>query len=275
MKFFYVLLLSSISLLAPFFLKSDFKIPPSYREIGYNPSWEMPCKNKEIFNQTFTYLTHGNQSTVFTSEDGKYVLKIFRYNRTRFTLLQNLKQWCAKKLGKKPKADLFTKAIKTFTAAHIACNEAKEFSQAIYCHLNLTENQLPIVKLIKDKTYHIPLDKTRFVLQKKAEPFKETLQAARANPEQMHQLIESWVNLLVERSAMGIRNADPNLGPNFGFIGAKAVEIDFGNYRKMPQSEAEIEQYFVRFEDWLKANAPEYINYLKDLRTKTVFSTLR
>jgi hypothetical protein len=252
MRIFSLLFLVSL-LFLPQFMKSDFKVPPTFSQIPNRPEWQSTPSPEilAILNQPFTYLAHGNQSTVFTSHDGQYVLKLLRYTRSRFPLIHNLKN----ALHNKPKHDLFTKLNKTLHAAHLAATEASAFTQVVYCHLNLTENQLPLAHLA---SHTLPLDRQRFILQRKVTPFKEALLAARNNPEEMHQLIDSFIALIHNRSSLDIRNSDPNLGPNFGFLNGNAVEIDFGNYRKAPQQPHEINAYITRLEHWLAKNAPEY-----------------
>jgi hypothetical protein len=257
---------SSLFLSIPQFLKPEFKIPPVHLDIPLNPSWESSPPNGEILSildQPFIYLAHGNQATVFVSEDGQYVLKLFRYSRPRFPIIQKIKSMAATLLQKKPKNDLYTKMAKTFDAAHLAYTEARDFTQVLFCHLNLTDKQLPTVSLKARRLYTLPMDKHRFVLQKKVAPFKETLLCARKNPEEMHRLIDGLIDLLQNRIAQGIRNSDPNLAPNFGFLDGKAVELDFGNYRKAPPRLNEMSDYLLRLEHWLKKNAPEYVEYLR------------
>lgn len=252
----------------PFAIKRDFKLPPIHAEIPFHPEWEGPPLSPEIFqilNQPFTYLAHGNQATVFLSLDGQYVLKLFRYRRSPFSLIHHLKSMKATYSGKKPRLDLYAKIEKTFLAAQIACTEAKEFTQAVYCHLNLTQNLLPLAELNASRKIWLPLDRYRFVLQKKVAPFKETLLRARSDPEEMQRLTASWIDLLFRRSSQGIRNSDPNLGPNFGFLNGKAVEIDFGNYHKAPQTPREFSNYLERFEEWVQKNAPEHFDRICSL----------
>lgn len=233
-----------------------FILPPTLVRVPYNAHWETSAVTPEIQNilqQPFTYLAKGNQTYVFVSEDEKYVLKLFRYTRSRFPIVHSLKQWFAKKT----KNDFYTKLQKTFLAAKIASEEGQEFTQVVYCHLNQTENAVPVVTI--DKTYKLPLDKYRFVLQKKAEGFGPTLLGAKNDPERMEKLLISFAELIEKRSSQGIRNSDPNLLPNFGFIRDKAVEIDFGNYRKpVPYDEqlrrSEMENLRSRLHRWLAKN---------------------
>jgi hypothetical protein len=234
-------------------------------EIGFNPAWEAPLPNGEILSilhQPFTYLARGNQSTVFVSQDGQYVLKIFRYTRSRFSLLQTLSCWTAKLKNNRPKRGLCAKMNKTLNATYLAATTAQKCTQVIFCHLNLSQGKLPVVECQAGRVYYVPLDQCRFALQKKVNPFDKTLIAARERPEEMHRLIDSFISLLRARASLGIRNSDPNLRPNFGFLGFDAVEIDFGNYERASPRAGDMSNYLKRLEDWLKKNAPEYVEYL-------------
>lgn len=249
-----------------------FRLPPTLPFISYQSEWETDVITPEIqqiLNQPFYYLAKGNQTYVFESQDGQYVLKLFRFNRTRFPPVPQIKRWFARLRGKKVKDNFYTKMNKTFLAAKTAAMEAREFTQVVYCHLNQTENKLPVMELVKEGSYFISLDKYRFVLQRKVTPFAMALLQAKDNPEKMHALLDSFVELLARRANAGIRNADPNLLPNFGFFNNKAVELDFGNYRKLPHYDdvlkaKEFSQYILRLQNWLSQNAPEYTNYLNN-----------
>lgn len=266
MKWIRLFLLSALFLSVPQFMKKEFKLPPIHAGIPANPEWDAPPPSDEILNilnQPFVYFSHGNQSTVFQSEDGQYVLKIFRYRRSLFPIIHDVKNW----FKKKPKQNFASKVNKTFNAAHIACTKGRPFTHVIFCHLNLTKDLLPTIQLKAGRTYTVPLDSYRFALQRKVSPFKETLLAAKDNPEEMKRLIDSFVQLLVDRSALNIRNSDPNLGPNFGFLDGQAVELDFGNYHIIEPNiqirKDEIENFLNRFEKWLQCNAPEHVNQLR------------
>lgn len=248
---FFILLLFSFFLYLPQLLKPPFKLHEP--KMAHHSAWETPPPSltiHAILSQPFTYLAHGNQVTVFASSDGQYVLKLFRYNRSRFPLLHTLKNF----FHKKPKNDLSTKIQKTFQAAHLAATRAAPFTQVLYCHLNLTEHLLPTVQLHGHRTFTLPLDKARFVLQRKATPFAEALLSHQNDPLALQQMIASLTTLIQERSALGIRNADPNLAPNFGFIGLQAVELDFGNYRSTPPSPQDLPNYLHRLDTWLHKN---------------------
>ncbi len=259
-------------LLLPFAFKKDFRPPPVHAEFQSRANWEVPPPTEEIveiLKTPFHYFSHGNQSSVFVSEDRKYVLKLFRYQRSVFPIVH----WLKNGWKNKPKLGLRAKLERTFDATHLAFMEGKEFTKVHYCHLNLTKELLPVVTLhVGEKMYRLPLDRYRFALQQKVEPFKKTLLEARESPEKMQGLIRSFGKLLFNRSKKNIRNADHNLGPNFGFFNGEAVEIDFGNYQKIgpdPQRQKkEMSQFLIGLEWWLAKFAPEYLSFAIDLRIK-------
>lgn len=115
----------------------------------------------------------------------------------------------------------------------------------------------------------LPLDRYRFVIQKKVTPFHKALMGAREDPEEMKQMMSSFVDLIYRRLEKNIQNSDPNLKPNFGFLGGKAVEIDFGNYVAVEPNETlkrkELENFLVRFSHWVEKYAPEYMDDWKTL----------
>lgn len=260
----------SLVLPLPLLFKRDFRLPPIHAWLPKNPHWEMPPPNGEILEilkGPFTYYTKGNQTLVFESRDKNYVLKLFRYKRSIFPLMHVLKNF----YKKNPRVDFEAKAKKTFNAAYIACNEGAEFTGALYCRLNASKDVLPVAQLEVDgKNYNLPLDLHRFVLQKKGVTLKEALFSARNDPEKMHQLIESFLDLLIRRTSQNIQNSDPNLGLNFGFLGTRAIEIDFGNYQKVSpdprRQKGEILFFLKHLECWIAKRMPEHANFITELR---------
>ena len=273
----------------PFLLKHlphRFKIPPSLVTLPFNLEWESPPLSTQenekicaILKSPFTYLSHGNQSYVFESEDGEYVLKLFRYRLIRSPLAQAVKNKVDALLYKKAKDSFSEKVNKTFKAARLAFVEARSYTQVVFCHLNITEGLLPVTHFkTAFRSFALPMDRYRFVIQRKVVPFKEAMLLCKDDPQKMISQIDSLFLLLLSRSALGIRNSDPTLAPNFGFYQGRAVEMDFGNYRKIPldpnRQWAEIDSFLIRLKDWLTKNAPEYAAVIdeKRLLAKTSFS---
>lgn len=206
---------------------------------------EISSEILSILNQTFYYLGKGSQSFVFSSEDGRYVIKLFRYHHK-----SNERR---------------SKVYPLLEATRIACQFAKEETGVIYAHLNLTEKQLPTIK-IKDPIYRsfkIPLDEYRFVLQKKCTSFEQGMKGSSAES-----CIDAFITLVRGRIAKGIRDADSKIYRNFGFLDGKGVEFDFGNYeisRDLLQPENQRKEmlvYINRLRHWLENHAPDAVVYL-------------
>src|ERR1700722_581245 len=67
----------------------DFRIANITHDIPYHPEWDTSLSHEElaqlksILDQPFTYIGKGAQAYAFASEDGKYVLKFFKFKHLR------------------------------------------------------------------------------------------------------------------------------------------------------------------------------------------------
>jgi hypothetical protein len=242
--FFLLFVLSLLSL--PFVAKKftqGFRVAKLEFHVPHHPEWEVPMDSQilSILDQPYAYLGKGAQSYVFASLDGRYVVKLFR-------------------------SDSEEKIIALFNACKMAYDCLKEETGLVYLHLNPTSQRLPILTCQDPlgRGIKLPLDRYRFAIQKRAKPFRETLEAAMGDPALMKARIDQFVALLVSRTEKGIFNTDPSLSRNFGFLDDRAVEIDFGNYHETASySEfTEIKRYTHRLHRWLARTAPEWADYL-------------
>lgn len=254
-------------------LSGGFRLEKIKLDFPYHPEWESPLdpKIRDILSQRFNYLNRGSQSYVFISEDGKYVIKFFRFDlRPAFvkSFFNSLFP------SKKKKVDFNTKVNHLFEACKMANDRAAFETGIVYLHINQTALDLPVL-FCKDalrRKYHIPLDRYRFVVQKKVETFTEAFEKARQekNPFAMPNWIDSILELVLARSKKGLHNSDPNLSRNLGFFEGRAVEIDFGNYCNCldlcqpEQRMKEIGRFYKPLRHWLQEHAPEWIGYLDD-----------
>lgn len=204
-----------------------FKMPPSLPQIQSEAQWDTGFfrnekEIREILEGPFTYLASGNQFHVF--ENGGYVLKLFRYNYSPFAFIHKMKRLYHTFLNKKLKDDFYLKTRKTFHAAFLGATKGKEVTEVLFAHLNLSQNLFPKADFkVGKKTYSLPLDRYRFILQKKAVPLKTVMLT--------EQKCDSLLAIWEKRKSLNIKNSDPNIRGNIGFIDERAVEIDFGNYR--------------------------------------------
>jgi hypothetical protein len=226
-------------------LTQGFRIAKLQLDFPFHPEWEIPPNSAfhEILQQNYTYLSKGAQSYVFESSDGRYVVKLFRFDHD----------------------DLEDKVTFLFNACKLAYDHLPEETGLLYIHLNATPMGLPMLhcKDAVGRSYQFDLNQTRFVLQRKAQNFRKTLQESLGEPVAMQKRLDEFIELLYARTDKWILNTDPNLSRNFGFLEDRAIEFDFGNYRYVYglDKRAEIERYSQRMRNWLTNNAPEWLDY--------------
>lgn len=235
-------------------LTCGFKLAKMQLEMPFRSDWEVGSmlsreEMDTIFSQPYTYLDRGAQCYVFASEDGKYVIKFFRFDR------------------KDKKMSSMQKINALFSASTLAYERAQEETGLLFLHLNQTEKAFPLLQVTGPlgQPFSLKLDNYRFAIQKRVRPFREALLRAyhASNPEEMEHLLDSFVSVLSSRIDKGIRNSDPAVSRNFGFLGKRAFEIDFGNYseNRVPK-EKEMARYIQKLRIWLNENAPEWVSYL-------------
>jgi hypothetical protein len=230
-------------------------------EVANCGNWETGLpdeKTKLIFSQPFNYFKRGSQSYVFQSLDGQYVLKIF----SQPLLKRKLREIIGRPFPRPDKQ----KIIDDLNGYRIAKNLPIESTGIVYFHLNTTQNLLPQINL-KDalgRTQCLPLDRCRFVLQKKSIPLARELRrlAQAGQTKEIEKLIDSYRETIASRTQLGIRNADTDFKHNFGVLEGKVIEFDFGEFRNDLFSEEGKSQELFTFMDrlryWMGEFAPEY-----------------
>lgn len=236
-----------------------FKLSKMALKESHRDEWEVPCELSRqeinaILSQPYFYLDRGAQCYVFSSLDDHYVVKIFRYDQSSF-------------FSKKTEIEAKEKMEKMFTACVLAFTKAKEETGVLFLHLNETDQKLPTLhaKGPIHQSISLPLDHCRFVVQKKMKPFRESLLEAyrSSDDEKIKRQIDSFVSVIRTRASKGIRNTDPSVSRNFGYLGDKAFEIDFGNYSETTAAQdLEIARFTRKLRAWLIDNAPEWVAYL-------------
>lgn len=235
-------------------LTDGFRLEKMKLELPYNPEWATEVQEEVtcLLNQPFTYLNKGAQSYVFVSADGQYVIKLFRFDKVPLFSPPN-------------DFERINKANSLFSSCLLAYKHYREETGLIFLHLNLTTNKLPILHCrdALGRSYRIPLDLCRFAIQRKVQVFDQALLEASQNPDLMKKRIDSFFTLIKGRILLGIINTDANITRNFGFLGDRAVEIDFGSYRCYPGLDGKVEmaRRIDKFRYWLKQNSPEWIPY--------------
>ena len=193
---------------------------------------------KKITAQNFQYLAEGGQTEVFASEDGKYVLKLFKNHPNKWIPFP---KYHARKL-KKLRRDL--------NGYKLAFEALPEESCLIFCHLAKTP--FPAVTLMDQlgKTQTIDLGGVEFIIQKRAEPFCHYF-----HQHPSREALNALKGLLQHIAEKKIHDHDPRFHKNIGFLDGKAVLIDPGRLVEDPEAHA---KFTPKFREWIKNNHPEF-----------------
>lgn len=261
-----------------------FLVSNIYYNHSINPNWDIePLSqvNKEslnaILDQPFYYLGKGCQSYVFSSKDGEYVIKFFKYQRFRpqewigyFSFIPWVENYRLKKIEKKKR-----KLEGVFTGWKIAYEHLQNETGVIYVHLNKNGGH-PKNLTIFDKLgiqHSVDLNQTEFLLQKKAEMLCPTIEALVKNgdDEEVKRILRSLISMFVSENQRGFADNDHALMQNTGILHGQPLHIDVGQLIKNPimrdpnvyQQELVNKSY--KFLLWLKSRYPKLANYYEEL----------
>jgi hypothetical protein len=206
------------------------------------PRWEVPPlsveeqeKIERLLDQPFTFLGSGGWCFAFLGADQKTVLKFYRH--THLQPASILKNFAYKKLllqsDPLPQNKKYFQTF-NFNSLMLLYTEAKERTGILYVHLNKTSAKHKPVTLIDNiGTRHvIDLDKTEFIVQKRAELLFARLQelSDQKKMDEAKQCIDDFMNCLLTLCQKGIRDNDASLRYNFGFTEDGAVTLDLSSF---------------------------------------------
>lgn len=207
-----------------------------------DPRWDMPeltpeeQKNVEtLLNQRFRFLGSGGWCFAFLGEDRKTVLKFYRH--THLGPLEIAKNFSFQKLLLKsptlPRDSSYFQEF-TFNSCALMYREMKERTGLLYVHLNKTEGKHKPVTLIDNigVQHVIDLDKTEFVLQKRADlliPHIHAL-ASQNKMSEAKACLEDILLCLRQIYQKGIKDHDTSLRNNFGFTDQGAIALDLSSF---------------------------------------------
>ena len=191
-----------------------------------------------LLKQKFHYLGKGHQAFAFVSEDGQYVLKLFKPHYPHiefwgesfnFTYIP-FSKWLYKVVAK----EAFEQRLKEdFTSYVNAYTTFKDESLVEYLHLAETSDLKEPLQLF-DKINvlrEFDANNTCFLIQKKVEPLQSTLQnlLKEGKMADVRGMLENILHLLVRRVDLGFYKPTHKFHANFGCIGLKPYQLDIGN----------------------------------------------
>ncbi len=220
----------------------------------------------EIFSQQFHYLANGKQMTAFASDDGKYVLKLFNPMRPlKPKWYRYLSRWQQYSSLKWISLEWFRKQArlkKLFIRNKIAYEKLKEETGLIYVHLAPSDSICHFLHITtkRGNIEVLSLEKTPFVLQARAElvPHRLHMLARKNDTQGLNDAKKALETLFTRRIEEKITDRIQTLSNNYGFIGDRAIQIDFGRIRLDPEMEtqAEKERIMNNLNQWLTQHAP-------------------
>lgn len=255
-------------------------------DYAYDERWETrPLSKQEhnlvdsILDQKFSYLGKGCQSYVFLSEDGKYVIKFFKYQRFRpqewldyFAFIPTVDEYRLRKIDKKQ-----NKREGVFRSWKLAFEELQPETGLIFVHLNKTYD-LNKTLTIFDKMgfeHTLDLDQIEFLIQRKVKPYCGYISDLMANKDTTaaKKLLSQTITLIMSEYARGIVDNDHALMQNSGVMDGKPMHVDVGQFvwnDEVKNPEVYQQQLFnktYKFRKWLNKKYPELEQHLeKELR---------
>lgn len=244
-------------------------------DIPFNSKWETnPLSQnqqkelEQILQYKFSYLAKGARSYAFISDDGKYVLKFFKYR-------YHIPHWTVRYLPSIPPFNYLIKkkankvSLDTVLSGYKnAYEHDPEGTGMLYIHLNPKEKKLPKITVIdKVKQPHIiNLNHTRFVLQRKAKEFSEILDELlkENNITLAKRRINKVIDLYLSHYRKGLYDLGTGIIRNNGFIGDDPIHFDVGKLtfnEEIRNSELQQKAFALLLEnanEWFVKNYPRH-----------------
>ncbi len=216
-------------------IRSSF-VDESIPHLSSSPSVSEIDAVKTILNQPLKYIGRGGQCYAFATSDGKYVIKLLKYNNNYpkiwfrlFPFPLGLETYRQQLISKK------TEKLKIeYESYRIALKDLKQETGIFYVHLD--KGTLPDVHLeLFDKinVHHIlPADSFQFYIQKQGSPFyPRLLELVRSGKrEEAERALDELSSYLIKRCQKKITDKDAGIWRNFAFYRNHPFQIDIGQF---------------------------------------------
>ena len=257
--------------------------------LSYDPRWEtaslsdsLAAETDQALAQNYRYLGKGCQSYVFISDDGKYVIKFFKYQRftpqewlNYFAFIPSVDSYRLSKIAiKKQKMD------NAFSSWKTAYDYLQPETGIIYVHLNKSDHLKKKLQ-ITDKVglkYALDMDQMEFMIQKTAKMLVPTINdlMKQHKVDDAKALLDNLLQILISEYQRGFGDNDHALMQNTGVSGKTPIHIDVGQFVqkeefKNPQVyKQEIFNKTYKFRLWLQKEHVELSQYLDNELLKLI-----
>lgn len=272
--FSFVVLFAFVSFFFYNYLTDDFRISNIIYEMPHREDWEINASDQEqqnlnlILSQRFFYMGKGAQSYVFGSEDGKYVIKFFKFKHLQpslFSQMLFLPSW-KKKAEKKQR-----RLLSVFNGHRLAWETHRPESGLVYIQLNPTKvsRKFKVIdKIGLERT--IDLGEVAFVVQERAKTFHSVLTnlLEEGNIPAALSKINQMIDLYLSEYQKGVYDRDHAVLHNTGFVAERPIHLDIGMLTRDESLKQPIRYctdlllVLNKIERWIDKNYPEYYQEL-------------
>lgn len=230
---------------------------------------------EKMLDQPFSYFNKGNQAYVFSSQDGKYVLKIIRHQKYRPPFWSKLFPQMEKtKKNLLHKKETWEQSLFSYG---VASNGLKDACQTLYSHLHLTQchNKTLLLKDHLGRKWNFDLDKNTYLLQIRGDSIlSEALLTQKRNQDlaSAEKIIQSFQKTITAMADQGVYMRPKNCFFNLGVKDNLVQIFDLGGFRKIDPSvnskEKILSQYNIVLKKWCEKLFPEMVDFIEELPLK-------
>ncbi len=270
-----LILIPFATIRAWYFLTDNFYPEGIQNDFAYNPEWDVPplpdaekAELKASLSKPLTYLNKGAQIFAFQTEDGKYVLKFFKFKHSKPSyFVEILPPIGPLKAYKEQKRVKKLDKIALLFKGHIdAYKYDKEETGLVFLHLNKTKNDWNLSVNISDKLgrqFSIDLDDHVFVIQKKGVVLRDALRESlkKGKVDEALTQLKLIVDLYMREYQKGIYDCDHGLTHNTGFTyEGKPFRFDVGKscygeeFKKASFIRKDMDKVLSMMSEWLRDN---------------------
>lgn len=217
-------------------------LPDQIVKTSSSESLEQHTEIDRILNQSFSWLGQGMQTYAFASEDGKYVLKIFKFKRLKtsswtpyLASIPILKKYFDEAEQRRQR-----RIHQLFGGYEVAYTQDRSNTGLLYIHLHETESLHRNVTITDrlGRKHLIGLDGIRFAIQERASTTKQVLidLLQRGDIAAVKRRIRSLFDMYMDEYRRGLLDNDQNILANTGFHGEVPLRIDMGRLENNPQA---------------------------------------
>ena len=228
---------------------------------------------RAILAQSYTYLTEGHDTYLFVSKDGEYVIKFFNMKQMtpKYWLCHIPFPWLDENRLKNVEERARARD-ELFRSVKIAFDSFRYQTGLMFTHLFKTD-YLNMKVCVKDRwgiRHYIPVDEVPFVVQRRATPLKEHMQAllARHDEEEAIQSLCQILELVQEACEHGFIEPSDRLEDHYGFLEGRAI-LMCGRLEPNPfllREDRRLHEVFRvsrLLERWTKIHHPELLQRLQ------------